>query len=106
MKILLDECLPKKLATLLIGHEAKTVTQCGWSGLKNGELLKIAQDNFDIFLTVDKNLPHQQSLEKYSIGVLVLVTHSNDIEILKKFVENILSVLSEGKFTKEKFVKI
>lgn len=68
MKILLDECLPKKLANLLTGYEGKTVTQCGWSGLKNGELLKVAQEQFDVFLTVDKNLPNQQSLEKYSIG--------------------------------------
>ena len=68
MRILLDECLPKKLAAMLVGHEARTVAQNGWSGLMNGELLKIAQEQFDIFLTVDKNLPKQQSLEKYSIS--------------------------------------
>ena len=106
MKILLDECLPKKLSNLLVGHETKTTQQCGWSGLLNGELLKVAQEEFDILLTVDKNLPNQQSLEKYSIGVLVMITQSNDIQVLREFVPNILSVLNEGKFTKEKFVKV
>ena len=59
MRLLLDECVPKKLGNLLVGHDVKTVAQCGWSGLKNGQILSVAQQQFDVFLTVDQNLPHQ-----------------------------------------------
>ena len=59
MRILLDECLPKKLGQLLAEHQIKTVAQAGWSGIKNGELLKLAQGEFDVFLTIDQNLVHQ-----------------------------------------------
>ena len=56
MRILIDECLPRKLRLLLVGHEAITVAQAGWSGLKNGKLLALAQEGFDVFITIDQNL--------------------------------------------------
>jgi hypothetical protein len=62
MRILLDENLPRKLAGHLIGHECRTVVECGWSGKKNGELLAEADPLFDLLLTLDKNLPYQQDL--------------------------------------------
>jgi len=54
MKVLLDECMPKRLADRLSGHEVKTVPQMGWAGIKNGELLALAENEFEIFLTVDQ----------------------------------------------------
>jgi predicted nuclease of predicted toxin-antitoxin system len=62
MRILLDENLPRKLAAYLIGHQCRTVVECGWSGKKNGELLAEADPLFDALLTLDKNLPYQQNL--------------------------------------------
>jgi predicted nuclease of predicted toxin-antitoxin system len=59
MRVLLDECLPHRLRTELAEHEVSTVQKEGWSGLKNGKLLKVASDHFDVFLTVDRNLPFQ-----------------------------------------------
>ena len=57
MKILLDECVTKRLKTHLSQHEIKTVTEKGWSGLKNGQLMAAASgEGFDILLTIDKNL--------------------------------------------------
>jgi hypothetical protein len=57
MKVLLDECVDRRLARDIEGHEVRTVPEAGWAGLKNGELLKRAQDQFDVFVTVDRNLP-------------------------------------------------
>ena len=71
MRILLDECLPKQMRLLLSGHEVKTVAQAGWAGVKNGELLKLAEGKFDVFLTIDQNLLHQQNISRFEIGFLV-----------------------------------
>ena len=54
MKVLIDENLPRKLAGHLKGHECRTVAECGWAGKKNGELLSLAEDQFDVLLTLDK----------------------------------------------------
>jgi hypothetical protein len=62
MRVLLDECLPRKLKLELTGHDAKTVPETGWAGLKNGELLRAAAGQFDAFITVDRNLPAQRPL--------------------------------------------
>ncbi|MEN3329343.1 MAG: hypothetical protein V7638_4150 [Acidobacteriota bacterium] len=56
MKVLLDECVPRKLRREIANHEVRTVTESGWSGLKNGVLLALAEVEFDVFLTVDQNL--------------------------------------------------
>ncbi len=64
MRVLLDECLPRKLKLELTGHDVKTVTEMGWAGLKNGELLRAAAGQFDAFITVDRNLPAQQRVDQ------------------------------------------
>src|ERR1035437_5671241 len=63
MKVLIDENLPRKLAGHLKGHECRTVAECAWAGKKNGELLSLAEPQFDVLLTLDKNLPYQQDLK-------------------------------------------
>ena len=72
MKILLDECLNWRIKRELPEHEVKSVDNMGWKGLKNGDLLILAQEEFDAFITVDKKLPDQQNLKKYDIGVIIL----------------------------------
>ena len=59
MKVLLDECLPRRLAATLTEHEVKTVPQAGWASIKNGALLKLAESAFDVFVTADRNLSFQ-----------------------------------------------
>lgn len=59
MRILLDESLPRRIGNDLIGHEVQTVQQRGWSGLKNGELLRKASEEFDVLITGDQNLEYQ-----------------------------------------------
>ena len=56
MKLLLDECIDRKLAREFVGCEVKTVPQMGWAGIKNGQLLTLAEAEFDVFITVDRNL--------------------------------------------------
>ena len=55
MRILLDEDIPRRLGALILGHEVTTVQRCGWAGIKNGKLLALAADTFDVFVTMDQN---------------------------------------------------
>ena len=72
MKLLLDECIDRKLATEFSSYEVKTVPQMGWAGVKNGQLLALAEAEFDVFITVDRNLSFQQNLPQFNIAVIVL----------------------------------
>ena len=80
--MLLDECVPRKLRRELSGHEVLTVTERGWSGIKNGKLLALAEAEFDVFLTVDQNLKYQQNLRAFDIGVILLVARNNRLKTL------------------------
>ena len=81
MKVLLDENLPRKLAGHLVGHKCRTVVVCGWSGKKNGHLLALADTQFDVLLTLDKNLPYQQNLGTKRIAVVIVRARSNRSEL-------------------------
>jgi len=93
VKILLDECLPKRLAHLLAGHEVFTVRQMNWPGLSNGRLLAVANPQFDVFVTVDQNLVRQQDLAGLRIAVIVLRARTNKIEDLDPLVPKVLQLL-------------
>jgi hypothetical protein len=82
MKVLLDECVPRKLRLELSEHEVLTVTEQGWSGIKNGKLLALAEEEFDVFLTVDQNLKYQQNLKTFNIGIILLVARNNRLKTL------------------------
>jgi hypothetical protein len=93
VKVLLDECLPKRLAGMLVGHEVLTARQMNWLGLSNGRLLLSANPLFDVFVTVDKNLVRQQDLTGLRIAVIVLRARSNKIEDLGPLVPQVLALL-------------
>jgi hypothetical protein len=82
MRVLLDECVPRKLRRELPRHDVRTVTERGWSGVKNGQLLALAETEFDVFLTVDQNLKFQQNLKTLCIGVILLVARNNRLRTL------------------------
>ncbi len=96
MKILLDECIDRKLAREFPGYEVKTVPQMGWAGVKNGQLLALAEAEFDVFITVDRNLSFQQNLTQFDIVVIVLQASSNRLADLKPLASKILAILSEA----------
>lgn len=93
MKILLDECIDRKLAREFPNHEVKTVPQMGWAGVKNGQLLALAEQEFDVFITVDSNLSFQQNLSQLNIAVVVLQASSNRLADLKPLAPKVLDVL-------------
>jgi hypothetical protein len=78
MRILLDECVPRRLRGELPGHDVRTVAEMGWSGTKNGALLALmATQGFEILITVDQNLRHQQNLKAVGIGAIVSIAATN-----------------------------
>jgi hypothetical protein len=93
VRVLLDECLPRRLKRELVGHVARTAAEMGWASKKNGELLVLAADEFDVFLTSDRNLSYQQNVAAFDLAIVVLVAQSNRIEDLRPLVPRILEVL-------------
>ncbi len=94
MKLLIDECIDRELAREFVGYEVKTVPQMGWAGTKNGKLLALAAAEFDIFITVDRNLSFQQNLPEFDIAVIVLQASSNRLADLKPLIPKVLAILS------------
>jgi hypothetical protein len=93
VKLLLDECIDRRFAKELAWHDVRTVPQMGWATKKNGELPALAETEFDVFITVDRNLSFQQNLPKFNIAVLILRAPSNRLADLKLLVPKILSIL-------------
>ena len=93
MKLLLDECTPKRLRVDFPGHEVLTVEQAGLKGLKNGTLIRLASSQFDVLITVDQNLPYQQVITAQSIAILILVGRSNQYSELKVLAPKALEAL-------------
>ena len=94
MRILLDEDLPRRLGTLLAGHECSTVPRSGWAGTKNGGLLALAAAKFDVLMTMDQNLEFQQNLATLPIAVWVVKAPSNRMVHLVQPVPAILKELN------------
>lgn len=82
MKVLLDECVPRKLKREIANHEVVTVTEQGWSGIQNGELLNLAATKFDVFLTVDQNLSFQQNIKNFNIAIILMVARNNRLNVV------------------------
>ena len=93
MRLLLDECVPRRLKQELPGHEVRTVQDEGWAGIKNGQLLKLANDRFDALLTVDQGIPYQQNLAGLQISVVVMIALSNDVDDLRPLLEAVEEAL-------------
>jgi len=93
VKVLLDECVDWRLTRSIVGHDVKTARQMGWSAIKNGELLVLASQAFDVFVTVDRNLSFQQNLATRSISVIVLRARTNRLTELVPLVPGLLSAI-------------
>ena len=97
MRLLLDESIPVKLRRSLPNHDVRTVVEMGWSGVKNGKLLALAADEFDAFVTVDKNLPYQQNLTTLPVAVVVLDAVSNELPALLPLLPSLEQALQKLK---------
>ncbi len=96
MKVFLDECVDWRLARDIVGHDVKTARQMAWTTVKNGELLALASQHFDVFVTVDQNLPFQQNLDSFSIAVVVLQAKTNRLADLRPLVSNLLAAIESA----------
>ena len=102
MRVLRDECVPRALREQLPGHEVKTVAESGWAGVKNGELLRLAAQRFDVLLTLDRNLEYQQNFLGAALAVIVIHAPSNDIVALQPLMPKVLEAMpnaARGKVT-------
>ena len=97
MRVLLDECIDRRFAALIVGHEIRTVPQAGWAAVKNGDLLALAADRFDVFVTVDRNLSFQQRLPRFSIAVIVLRAPSNRLLDLRPLAQQLANTIPTAK---------
>ena len=95
MRILLDESVPGRLGTMLVGHSSMTVQRRGWTSTKNGKLLALAAGEFDVLLTADKGMEYQQNLVSLPVSILIVLGRSNRIQDLACAVPAILSALAE-----------
>jgi predicted nuclease of predicted toxin-antitoxin system len=105
VRVLLDECLPRRLKRELVGHDARTVPEMGWASKRNGELLALAAAEFDVFLTADRNLSYQQGVSAFDIAVVVLVAPSNSIEDLRPLAPRILDALGNAEHRRVTLVR-
>jgi hypothetical protein len=93
----LDECVDWRLARDIVGHEINTARQLGWRAIKNGELLARASKEFDVFVTVDRNLSFQQNGSTLSIAVIVLRARTNRLANLRPLVAQLLAAIAAGR---------
>lgn len=96
MRIFLDECVDRRLARHIVGHDVKNARDMGWTSIKNGELLTMAAVQFDVFLTVDRNLSFQQNLLSHPIAVVILRARSNRLADLVPLVPRLLSAITQA----------
>ena len=94
MRIILDECLPRRLVRDLSLYATTTVPRQGWGGIKNGALLELIVPEFDIFITLDSNLVHQQNLVGVDLCVITLHAVNSRYETLQPMVPQILEAIA------------
>lgn len=97
MRILLDECVPRRFRRALPEHEVQTVPEMGWAALENGVLLAAASGKFDVLVTTDQRLSYQHRVSDFAIAVVVLVAARNKLEFLLPLAAELRSVLKEVK---------
>jgi hypothetical protein len=96
VKVFLDECVDRRLARDIVGYDVKTATQMGWTAIKNGELLTLAARQFDVFVTVDRNLSFQQNLSSFQIAGVVLCAKSNRLADLRPLAPHLLAAIESA----------
>lgn len=93
MRVLLDECLPRRLKKYLPGHDVKTVPEAGLAGTENGDLLALIPGRFDAFVTIDQKIAREHDLAAAPFGVVVLRARSNRLADLRPLAARILDAL-------------
>ena len=99
MNILLDECVPWPMHQLLLGHDCTTAQKEGWGGKNNGDLLRLAETRFDLFITSDQNIRYQQNLAGFRIAILELSTNDlRRIQSAAALIRSAIDTIPAGQF--------
>jgi predicted nuclease of predicted toxin-antitoxin system len=93
MRVLIDECVDPRVRSLLAEHEASTVHDKGWGALEDGPLLALAQNEFDVLVTIDGNLEFQQNLAKLRIGLVVVHVPKNQLTYYQAIRDELLRAI-------------
>jgi predicted nuclease of predicted toxin-antitoxin system len=93
VKLLIDECLPRRLKFTLVGHECMTVREAGFAGKENGELLSLAEGIFDVLITIDRNIRYQQNVTGRNISILIIRAKTNDLSDIQPQIPDVLVAL-------------
>jgi Domain of unknown function (DUF5615) len=96
VRVLLDECIDWRLSHDIAGHEVMTARQMGWTTIKNGELLALASEHFDAFVTVDRGLAFQQNVSALPLAVIILQARTNRLADLQRLVPDLLAALKSA----------
>jgi predicted nuclease of predicted toxin-antitoxin system len=97
VRVFLDECVDWRFARDLTSHDVRSARQMGWTATKNGELLALAAAQFDVFVTVDRNLAFQQNVSSLPIAVIVIRATSNRLAALRTMVPDLLAAIASAK---------
>jgi hypothetical protein len=99
MRILLNECVPWPLHKVLVGHACSTTQKQGWGGIGNGTLLKLAEKEFDLFITSDQNMAYQQKLAGRRVAILQLSTNKlRGIRAASQLIQSTINSLTAGQY--------
>ena len=93
MRVFVDECVDRRLARFITGHDVRTARDQGWTGMSNGRLMALVAGNFDVFVTVDRNLSYQQNLHSLPFAVIVLHARTNRLADLQPLVPQLLAAV-------------
>ena len=96
-RLLVDECVPRRLARALAELGAITVQQAGWTGFKNGKLLSRAAGSFDVLFTVDRDFAGLVDTVPHPIGVVILQVGSTDFDVLIEHVDAVKAAIETVK---------
>jgi len=96
-RVLFDEDVPRQLRRDLPEFKIRTVQEEGWSSTKNGELLRLSSPTFDVLVTADKRLRHQQNIARYDIGVVVIATRDTRLPRIQQCVEELRAAIRDVK---------
>ena len=94
MRILLDECIPRRFKNSLAFYDCCTVAEQGWEGERNGELLALAEmSGFQVFDTLERGIEYQQNLKARSIAIVLLRSQTNRLSDLLPLLQSLLKIL-------------
>jgi predicted nuclease of predicted toxin-antitoxin system len=97
MRVLIDECVDPRVKPLLGEHTVATVHERGWDSLEDGPLLALAQQEFDVLVTIDGGLEYQQNLAKFQIGVVVVHVPKNQLAHYRAIQKEMLNAIERAR---------